>query len=271
MKKVVFVKKFDGTTEKYNSSKIKRSLANAGADGGTINRVLASVDKILYNGITTKELFRFVFREFKKSQPHDAPKYDLRNAILRLGYEGYVFEKFIAKLFNAQGYTCKMNRIVQGKFVKHEIDVTAEKGKEILMVEAKYHNKHWIRTGIKDALYVYARFLDVKQEFTKPMLVTNTKFSYQAKDYARGVGMKLMGWKCPEENSLEQNIERYNLYPVTMVGISINQAQRLFANKILLLSELVKKDPRWLARLFHIPQQKADRILETARALCNGK
>ncbi len=272
MRKGVYVKKLDGKTEKYNPGKLRRSLANSGADSGTIDRIMLKVDKIVYNGISTKELFRFVFREFKKCQPHQAPKYDLKNAFLRLGQEGYVFEKFVSRLLRKKGYACQLNRIVQGKYVTHEIDIIAKKSPETLMVEAKYHNKPWIRTGIQTALYVYARFLDSKKHFTKPMLVTNTKFSSQSIQYAEGVGLRLMGWKYPKGDSLEFNAERLKIYPVTMIGgIGSFGIKRLFANNILLVNDLVRKDVKELSKLINIPQDKAAKILETAKALCNSK
>jgi len=63
---MINVKKLDGRIERYNEFKLRRSLSNSGADEETSNKIMAKVDKILYDGIETKKLFKFVFNEFKK-------------------------------------------------------------------------------------------------------------------------------------------------------------------------------------------------------------
>ena len=60
----IHVKKLDGRSEIYNESKLRRSLLHSGADDQTADRILAKVKNILYDGIETKKLFKFVFKEF---------------------------------------------------------------------------------------------------------------------------------------------------------------------------------------------------------------
>jgi len=265
---MIYVKKLDGTTQKYNPFKLRNSLSSAGADKEVIDKIMQKVDKILYNGIETRELFKFVFKEFKKEQPNIAPIYDLRNSLLRLGREGFAFEKFVSYILKKQGYSIKMNQIVKGRFVKHEIDVSAVKNNERMMVECKYHLKPWIRCDIQTALYVYARFLDVKKFFTTPMLVTNTKFSNQAIDYSKGVGLKLMGWKFPQNNSLEFNVEKFRLFPITMLSsLAKEDVDILISNNIILLRDLSAKTADEISGMLKTTRLKADKILEESKKL----
>lgn len=266
---MIHVKKLDGTMQRYDASKLKRSLLNSGADENIINKIMAKVDKILYNGIETKKLFRFVFEEFKKYQPYAASRYDLKNAILRLGSEGFAFERFVSMILKKQGYSTRLNQIVQGKYIKHEIDVSARKENEKIMVECKHHIKPWLGCKIQTALYVYARFIDVKELFTVPMLVTNTKFSRQVVTYSEGVGLRLMGWKFPKGNSLEHKIEKFKLYPITMLSsLDKGKVGNLLKLKILLISQLSTKDAREISDMVRITESKAYKILEESRALC---
>ena len=60
---MIYVKKLDGTSQKYDDNKLRRSLEDSGADKETIDKILKKVEKKLYNGIETRKLFKFVFRE----------------------------------------------------------------------------------------------------------------------------------------------------------------------------------------------------------------
>jgi Holliday junction resolvase len=266
---MIYVKKLDGRTEKYDSSKLKKSLSNSGADEETINKIMAKVDRVLYDGIETKKLFKFAFKEFKKFEPYGSSRYNLKNAILRLDHEGFHFERLVAKIFQRKGYSVKLNQIVRGKYVQHEIDISAGKGKEKIMIECKHHAKPWLGTDIQTALYVYARFIDVKKWFAAPMLVTNTKFSPQVLTYSKGVGLKLMGWKFPKNDSLEYYIEKFKIYPVTMLStLDSKKISELFKMNVLLVRDLSSMSVSKISKILKISKSKADRILEEAKTLC---
>ncbi|MBU90072.1 hypothetical protein CMO94_00910 [Candidatus Woesearchaeota archaeon] len=176
---------------------------------------------------------------------------------------------FVSILLKKQGYSIKLNRIIKGEYIRHEIDISAIKGKERIMVECKHHAKPWLGTSIQTALYVYARFLDVKKLFTVPMLVTNTKFSPQVITYSKGIGLELMGWKIPKDNSLECNIEKYKLYPVTMLSsLDKKKISELLRLNIILISELFDIGSSRLSKILRIPKSKANKILEEANVLC---
>jgi hypothetical protein len=267
---MMYVKKLNGELQKYDASKLKKSLLNAGADAETANKIIKKVDAILYDGIETKKIFKFALREFKSHKPYGSLRYNLKNSILRLDSEGFHFEKLVAKIFQRLGYSVEMNQIVRGKYIQHEIDICAEKSKEKIMVECKHHAKPWLGTDIQTALYVYARFVEVKKWFSVPMLVTNTKFSPQVLAYSKGVGLKLMGWNFPAESSLKHYIEKFKLYPVTMLSmLDRKEMCDLLKAGILLTSELDAMSITDISRILKVSKPKANKILKSSKALCD--
>jgi len=265
---MVRVQKINGEFESYNPKKLRKSLLAAGADDQIVVDILDKVKTILHDGVTTKELYRFIFKEFKKHAPTTSSKYTLKNAILHLGPSGYPFEKYVAKMFERQGYTTKVGVLVKGKRITHEIDVIAVKGKEKLLIECKYHNHPWVESGIHVPLYVYARFLDLKSQFTHCMVVTNTRFSPQCHDYASGIGMRLMSWNYPISDSLKSVVERLKLYPITMMNsLDRQQSQILLAERHVLVSSILKFSSKQLMSRLGISEVKANKILAEAKAL----
>lgn len=243
MVKQIYVVKMDGNEVPYDEDKLRCSMERAGAEKSVIDNVLVKVKKFIYDGIPTKKLFRFVFSELRKEKGIAGIKYNLKQAIIEMNIQGagFTYEKFMARILEKQGYKTKLNQIARGKFIPHEIDVVAEKGKETLMIEAKHHSKPWLGTDIKVALYVYARFLDVQKQFTKPMLVTNTKFSDQVLAYSKGVGIRLMGWNYPSGDSLIENIEKSKTYPITLLPLKKPEIEKYLKNQILTLDDLLKE------------------------------
>ncbi len=237
--KAIVVQKRNGEFEEYNENKLRHSLQRSGTEDEVVEILLKKVRTILHNGISTKEIFDFVFKELKKDKEPSQFKYNLKNALITLKINGgYTFEKFVGKLLGVQGYEVKLNQIVKGELITHEIDVTAKKGKEILMIEAKHHDKPWLGESIQTALYVYARFLDLKKSYTKSMLVTNTKFSPQVIEYSNGVGIQLLGWNFPKTNSLKELVEKFKLYPITVLNIKKEKILSYLENGIITIQDL---------------------------------
>ncbi len=104
---------------------------------------------------------------------------------------------------------------------------SAWKGEELIMVEAKFHNEIGIKSDLKVALYVKARTDDLSlsqfdfggkiRKLTQGILVTNTKFTEKAIDYAACQGLRLIGWNYPAQGNLEHMIEDAGLHPVTSI------------------------------------------------------
>src|SRR5260221_155103 len=120
--------------------------------------------------------------------------------------------KFIARIFTMWGYEALTDQTVLGTCVDHEVDVVAWKGNELSMVEAKYHNEFGMKSDLKVALYVKARFDDLsqtifdfggtKRKLTGKWLATNTKFTEKAIAYGECSHLRLLGWNYPATNNL---------------------------------------------------------------------
>ena len=119
------IKKADGTLEFFKVEKLRRSLRRAGASPDEINEIINNVDSTLYDGIKTQEIYRHAFNLLRRSRPPAAARYSLRRALFNLGPTGFPFEKFLARLFQEDGYSTRTGVILQGNCAPHEIDVAA--------------------------------------------------------------------------------------------------------------------------------------------------
>lgn len=265
----ISVKKLDGTVEPYKPSKLRRSLRKSGAGKETIDHILKKVEKMLFDGIETKMLYDFVMKELKKHEPIVSCKYDIKEALLQLGKPGRYFEQFIGELLERRGFSIKLNKVVMGEHVTHEIDVIARKDTQVWMVECKHHMKPWLGLHIQTALYVYARFLDVKDTFTKPLLVTNTTFSEHAVKYARGAGLQLMGWSYPRKDSLQDNIEKFKLYPITLFKpLGEKNIKKCMEAKMVSVQDFLHAKPKRLAKVLGESEKRVKSYLSMAESLC---
>ena len=218
--------KADGSVEDFSASKVIASLKRAGADQATAELVVEKIRPYLYQYIPSFEIFKEIMRLLKGMRKDLAERYDLKKAVMELGPSGYPFERFFAEVLKENGYQTATNQIVSGHCVRHEIDIVAVKEREKLMVECKFHNQPGVKTDIKVALYVYARFLDVKKEgYSRPWLVTNTKVTQEVTVYAECVGMKVTSWDCPAGESLRELIDASGLHPITS-AVDLNQKQK---------------------------------------------
>jgi len=271
------ITKADGTKENFNRAKLESSLMRTGADRDTIQKVADHIESELSGGLTTSQIYDHAFDLLTKDSRPAAHKYSLRRAILELGPAGYPFEKFVADLFKARGFEAVTDQIVRGRCVEHEVDVVAWKGDELIMVEAKFHNEIGIKSDLKVALYVKARTDDLSysqfdfggkiRKLTQGILVTNTKFTEKAIQYAACEGLRLVGWNYPAQGNLEHMIEDARLHPVTSLP-NLSDANRkiLIGNGLVLCKDiLTKKDT--LASL-GIPEDAVKTISEDAEMIC---
>jgi hypothetical protein len=162
--------------------------------------------------------------------------------------------------------------------VTHEVDVTAQKDNRHIMVECKFHNQPGVKSDVKVALYVQARFEDVAkkwqqepshgQRFHEAWLVTNTKLTTDAIRYASCVGMTAIGWRFPEDNSLEHLIEQFNLHPLTcLTSLSDTRKQSLLSQGVVLCKELID-NPNTL-QLVGANETEIKQIIQEAKELCH--
>ncbi len=244
--------KADGTKETFNRAKLESSLIRTGADRETTRKIADHIEGELKDGAATSEIYNHAFDLLAQSFRPAAHKYSLRRAILELGPAGYPFEKFVADLFRARGFEAVTDQVVRGKCVEHEVDVVAWKGNELVMVEAKFHNESGIKSDLKVALYVKARTDDLSfsefdfggkiRKLTQGVLVTNTKFTQKAIEYAACQGLRLVGWNYPEQGNLEHMIEDAALHPVTSIpSLSVSDRKILIDNGLVLCKDVLSK------------------------------
>lgn len=271
MDKQIQVIKASGESEPFSEEKVRSSLKRAGVSLELIDKILNELKPKLREGITTKEIYDHVFKFLRELESRFASKYNLKNAVMELGPTGYPFEKFVAGILKQEGYEVKTNQIVQGNCVSHEIDVVALKDPSAgsgqakhYMIECKFHNQPGLKVDIKIALYVYARFLDVKKDnFDQAWLVTNTKITPDVITYAQCVDLKVISWDYPVEASLPILIQKSGLSPITVL-LSLNQNQKkgLLEAGIVFCSDLIKQEVDFL------PPQVLEKARNEAQKIC---
>ncbi len=244
------IRKASGETEPFVPEKIERSLRKIGAPDKLIHEIIKSIERAPEIA-STRDVYHYVANYLKTVDRPLACRYNLKNSLYQLGPEGFLFEKFIAELFRAQKYETANDQIVKGKCVDHEIDVVAFKDEHRFMVECKFHNSPGIKTDVKVALYIKARYEDVMHSpvgfynnhgtFNRDWLATNTKFTTYAIAYANCANMGLVGWAYPEKTSIETMVDYYGLYPITcLVSLSYYHKKQLLEQGILLCKELAR-------------------------------
>lgn len=236
-----------------------------------MKEALAALRPKLYDGITTKRIYTLTYALLEEMKPEVSHVYNLKRALMDIGPEGYDFEDFMAKLLGIQGYTTDVRQILQGRCVSHEIDIVATKGRKSYMVECKFHNLPGTKCRIQTVLYVYARFLDLKEgakagrckDMENPWLITNTKFSEDVIAYAECMDIPLLGWRYPFTDSLEAMIDKTRCYPVSVLKMGNDTLRRLLSKKIITVAD-IPESPERLADVTGLPIAKAREISERA-------
>lgn len=246
----MLVTKASGETEDFSRTKLHESLLKTGASEEIIQLVLNAIEPQIRHGIKSSALRSLAFGLLKKYNRPSAAKYSIKRALMDLGPTGYPFERLIGALLQKRGYEATTGITVQGACVQHEIDVLAHRAEHQIFAECKFHNKQGIRTEVKTALYVYARFLDVSEAFRarekhgvkrhyEQWLVSNTRFTGDAVQYGTCKGMKLLGWDYPTDNGLQHIIARERLYPLTcLTTLTFAQKRGLLNHDIVLCSDV---------------------------------
>jgi Holliday junction resolvase len=198
--------------------------------------------------------------------------------MMSMGPQGFVFEKYIAKILDKYGYSTKVGQILKGCCVDHEVDVVAKKDNMVFFIESKYHNHRGTYSDVKTALYVHARFVDIEKAIKKKKdsnnthyygwLVTNTKCTSEAVKYSECVKLRILAWQYPKVKNLQYYIERKKLYPISILTtITKDQKEALFDSGIILVQELVSMDADEIMRLLSIKKIKTMKILNEIEIL----
>ncbi len=274
-----YVTKANGEKEVFYYKKLESSLRKAGATDEVIGEIITEISKGGKDGITTNEIYKKAFSILRKRQRPIALRYSLKKAVAMLGPTGFPFEKFIAEIFKAEGYSAITGQIVKGKCVEHEVDVVAWKEQELVMVEAKFHSDFNLKSDLKIVLYVKARYDDIfgeiydfgneKRKLTEGWIVTNTKFSSMAIRYGQcQPALKFVGWNYPYDNNLHHMIERHELIPLTALTSISTTEKNTFLSRGLILSKSLLDEK--LLREFNFNDKKIKSIQDEVRDLCES-
>ena len=270
------VLKADGSSEYFKVEKLRRSLRRSGASNAEIARITEAVIARLYDGVKTQEIYRIAFELLRASAEPAAARYSLRRALFGLGPTGFPFERYLARLFMAEGYTTKTGLIVRGHCAPHEIDVAAYKSDHSFVAEAKFHARPGTKTDLQVVMYAYARLLDLREArvcsddicgIREFWLITNTKFTTTAEKYGECAGIAMLSWDYPRHNNLHDRIQRLAIYPISVLH-TLTQAQivTLLGNDVILCNDIVAK-PHVLRHL-HLSESKLNEVLNEAKAIC---
>lgn len=276
-KKIKVIKR-SGESADFDVNKLRLSLKRSGAGHALIDQVVSQVESILYEGISTKDIYKKAFGLLRKKEKPAAARYNLKKALFQLGPTGFPFELFVAELLKAKGFKTKTGQFVQGHCVQHEVDVIAQKEGKHFMVECKFHSDQRRRCDVKIPLYIQSRFKDVEkawqqkpehgEKFHQGWVATNTRFTSDAIDYGRCINLHLLSWDYPLGNSLKEWIDETGTYPITcLTTLTKKEKHVLLDNKIILCRQLCD-DPSSLNKLELVESRKRQ-VMEEAKEVCN--
>jgi hypothetical protein len=267
----MLIVKNNGESVEFSSQKIQRTLKRTGATPDIIKAVVADVEKRVRPGMTTRELSRLVRDELRQESTSLAHRYNLKGALLKLGPAGFKFEKYVAEILNAYGYTTELPEELQGACVRHEVDVVARKAGQTVMIEAKFRNdfSHFVR--LKDTMATWTRFNDLNDgalmklcpHFDQVWMVTNGQISSRSKRFGECKQMHMIGWNYPRTNSLANMVDHAYLYPVTVIdSLSRTEIESLAEHDYLLCRDLADKDPERIAWETGLSKIRATRVVQ---------
>lgn len=247
--KQIIVTKNSEEKEFYSEDKLRASLRSCGATNNQIDVIINQINAQIYNGITTNDIYKKAFSILKKFDRTFASRYSLKRALFELGPTGYPFERLISALLKEKGFKTKVSVVLQGHCVTHEVDVLAEKDRIAYAIECKFHSDSRTTSNVKVPLYINSRFLDVQKHWNgnpnngthlkQGWLVTNTRFTKDAVDYGKCIGLTLLSWDYPKGKGIKTNIDRYGLYPITaLTTLTKKEKQQLITRDVILIKEL---------------------------------
>ncbi len=268
-----------GERPDYSKEKVAGSLRRSGAKEHAIQDILKTLEKDLYEGMSTKQIYKLAYKLLKSQDGLTASRYKLKKAIFELGPTGFPFERFVGAVLEHSGYKVEIGKVVQGACVPHEIDVIAVKDEKKLFIECKFHGEQGRNCNVKIPLYIHARFQDIRnhrsqkgenvQVFNEGWVVTNTRFTKDALQYSHCVGLQLLSWDYPKYQGLKDRIDHLGLYPITVSSLlSGREKQFLLSRDIVLCRELL--DNQFLLDQLEISPGRKKKILKEMEELCNS-
>ncbi|PIR86453.1 ATPase [Candidatus Kaiserbacteria bacterium CG10_big_fil_rev_8_21_14_0_10_43_70] len=266
--------KADGQEELFDEVKLDDSLKRVGASERVRKKIIDHIIREMRDKMTTSEIYKHAFNLLKKDERHPiAARYSVKKAIFDLGPSGFPFEQFVSQLFLSDGWKTQTGVAMNGKCTSHEVDVLAEKNGKKVGIEVKFHNAAGTKTDVKDALYVYARFEDLKESpdndgrVDDGSLVTNTRFTRNAVRYGKCSGLNMIGWDYPRGKGILDMIETSGVHPLTCLTTLTDGEKRHFLERNMVLCKDITQGTHLLEE-FGISSDKIKEILDEASQLC---
>jgi Restriction endonuclease len=252
--------KASGRTEPFSKKKLFQSLERTGLPPKECHNISNIVAGEVNEGSQTKDIYKKTLNLVRKASPLATVHYSLKKSLFELGPEGHHFEIFVGKYFEEIGYATETCSTLQGKYVKHEVDVIASLNGKRIFSECKFHNHAGVKNDVKISLYVKARWDDLKDgpegiNLKAFYVVSNTSFTLDAITYANGTGLHLLGVNMPEGDSFLDKIKKLKLYPIT----SLRHLPKLFKKELLARNVVLAREIKdHTALLLNLGMQKED-------------
>ena len=253
----VFVTKADGSKQLFDKKKIIKTCLRMGANRKIASKVADKIENNVYDDITTKKILQMIFRFMSKHKPGVKSLLDLRKGLSLMGSKPE-FEMFVQNVLANNGFEVSSNQLLKGKCVEHEVDAIAKKDGITFFVEAKHHFSYHALTGLDESRIARAVLEDVTEGYPlgknkiridRAMIVTNTKFSKQAKRYGKCRDILQIGWSSPGTHGLQTMIDKTMLYPLSCLkGLRVETRNKLVNSGILLMKQLLDSNPSVIAR-----------------------
>jgi Holliday junction resolvase-like predicted endonuclease len=272
------VVKKSGEREPFSQKKYQSALQRAGVSGEHIEKITQEITEHIYDGIPTTKLYAITFDVLKSYDRTCASKYSLKESLRELGPTGFPFERLVARLFEHKGHKTTRDQTLSGTCITHELDVIAYDKNICKLVECKFSNDMGDRMSVHVPMYMKSRFDDIfdanKTWQSKPIgtysqcwIVTNAKVSYQSIDFSRCKNIHLLGWDHPQGKNLEQELERYALYPVTaLMQLSRNEAHQLIKKGYVICKDILDQNPS--AQELGMPENRYNAVRDECKNLC---
>lgn len=278
MLSIMRIKKKSGEIVDFDNEKLIWSLIASGATKEIANQIIDDIKPQLYDGISSRKIFRLAYQKLKNYSKGHAARYNLKNGIMALGPAGFYFEKFIARIFELQGYQTKANVEATGLCISHELDVVVKKDNHVAMVECKFHGSKEVKTDVKVPMYILSRFNDLKsvdyrffsedEKITKCWIVTNNRFTSEAIKFGECSGLYLLSWDYPVNNGLKDLTNQFKVYPITcLTTLTMAEKEILLLQDILTVYNLVH-NKNGFAKL-KLSQSRVKNVLNECHQLLN--
>lgn len=271
----VFITKASGAKEPFNSEKLEVSLLNSGASKESAKHIVDHISHELEDGMSSSMLYDHAYFLLDRLEKPASARYSLKRALVELGPTGFPFEKFMAEVFRARSFHVETNQFIKGHCAEHEVDLVVWNENRLMMFEAKFHNEIGLKSDLKVALYVKARFDDIKgidfyygkkRKLDEGWLITNTKFTDKAIKYALCSGLRIVGWNFPVQGNLHDLIEDVAMHPVTSLNTLNQSDKKMLIDAGLMLCRDVRNEA--FLKNLGFSKEKIEAVIEESNVVC---